>query len=339
MSDPKTDFAKNLYIDIACGDTKPQLVRNRVSGQILVKKVLDIYSIPVFTYLKKHPDMHLSTVVDFWEDNGRLVVIEELINGNTLAYLLENHLLSEAEKMDYIKQICDGVNALHHAVPQIIHRDLKASNVMVTNDHIVKVIDYDAAKIYQPHETRDTVLIGTEGNAAPEQYGFMASDERTDIYALGILIKEMFPTNAYMMGIGRKASSFAPEQRYASVTELKNEIDHRNWLHSLIFNIPGLRSSHLATRIFAAIGYILLFTGVFNSKPFDTAANRAGIILCCFMVLSWIDLFGHWTGMFDRFPLLNRPEKGFRILGYCLAATAIFLFWAFILGMTVSSLK
>jgi len=64
----------------------------------------------------------------------------------------------------------------HNAVPPIICRDLKAQNVIMTNDGKIKLIDFDIARVYQPGKGRDTMLMGTQGYAAPEQFGFGQTD-------------------------------------------------------------------------------------------------------------------------------------------------------------------
>lgn len=339
MTDIKTEFVKNRYTEIENTGNGQFLVRDQVSQQVYVKKTLDVYSVPVFTYLKEHHDPHIPMVADYWEDNGKLIVIEELISGRTLEYLLENNLISETQKMDLMEQICNGVAALHQAAPKIIHRDLKASNIMVTNDNIVKIIDYDAAKIFRADESKDTILIGTEGSAAPEQYGFMPSDERTDIYALGILMKQMFPHNAHMLQIAAKASSFAPGDRYSSVTEMKKEINNGFQAGLVLRNIPGLRSPHPATKIFSGFLYVVLILTVFSNRNLNDPKDILASVCFLMVALGWVDLFGHWTGLFDRFPLTSHARKSKRILGYILAATVIFLFWAMVDGTLQSLLK
>lgn len=339
MTDNKLAFAKNLYTEIAQDEDGRCLVKNQVSQQIYLKKTLDVYSIPVFAYLKEHHDVHLPAVEDYWQEDSRLVVIEELISGHTLEYVLENENPDEAERMDMIKQICDGVTALHQAVPKIIHRDLKASNIMITQDHVVKIIDYDAAKIYHANEKKDTVLIGTEGSAAPEQYGFMPSDERTDIYALGILIQEMFPHDIRMQRIGEKAASFSPEDRYSSVEEMKQDMNGGFAWKLLLCNMPGIRSRHLLVKIISAVLYAVMFAAVINTKDFRVPKQALIGICCCMMLLGWIDLYGHWTGLFDHFPLIHHANLFYRILGYILGTLAVFLFWALIDGTLQSLLK
>lgn len=339
MTDIKTEFAKNLYVEIESDEDGRALVRNTVSQQVFVKKTLEVFSIPVFAFLKKHHHPHVCSVEDYWEEDGKLVVIEELISGKTLEYLLDNDALSFETKKDLLLQILDGVSFLHQANPKIIHRDLKASNIMVTADNVVKIIDYDAAKIYQPNETKDTVLMGTEGSAAPEQYGFMPSDERTDIYALGILMKQMFPQDLRMLEIGKKASSFAPEKRYSSVQELKAEITKGFHLQDIWLNIPGIRSKNVLMRVIAVFLYAAIIVSAFQSRPQNGVKDALSSLVLIGICFSWIDLFGHWTGLFERAPWIHHTNRFLRILGYFFASIGIFLFWAMVLGIVQSLLK
>jgi serine/threonine protein kinase len=95
---------------------------------------------------------------------------------------------------------------------------------MVTDDGGVIIIDYDAARSPAPGETRDTVLMGTPGSAAPEQYGFGPSDCRTDIYALGVLLRDMFPDDSKIQKIAAQATRIDPTDRYYDVDELRRQL-------------------------------------------------------------------------------------------------------------------
>ena len=88
---------------------------------------------------------------------------------------------------EIFSEICEGISALHSV--GIVHRDIKPSNIMLTDSGKIKIIDYDAARLKKPEADKDTTFIGTDGFAAPEQYGFMQTDERSDIYALGVTMK------------------------------------------------------------------------------------------------------------------------------------------------------
>ena len=168
--------------------------------------------------------MHIPDIHSYWEEDGHLTVIEEYVQGTTLDALLEEGRLSCADRLRIVSDICDALSFLHSAPHPIIHRDIKASNIMLTDDMIVKLIDYDAAKIFHPDKGRDTTLIGTVGSAAPEQYGFAQSDARTDIYSLGVLIREMFPDDSRFSQIVSKATQMEPKLRYQSAEELKRAL-------------------------------------------------------------------------------------------------------------------
>lgn len=88
-------------------------------------------------------------------------------------------------------ELCEILEKLHSANPPIVHRDIKPSNIIITNyDHVI-LLDFNAAKYFTDPNTSDTILLGTKGYAAPEQYGFGSSTPQTDIYAVGILLKEL----------------------------------------------------------------------------------------------------------------------------------------------------
>lgn len=195
------------------------MVQSLADGRICMMKRLQIYDLSVFKYLMEHHNPHIPVVYSAdVQTDGRLCVTEELISGCTLDVWLQDH--SESERADVLRQICEGMAFLHHARPPIIHRDLKPSNIMITGDGTVKIIDYDAAKTFRPEEEKDTILIGTPGNAAPEQYGFGKVDERTDIYSIGIMIRQMFPGNVGLQEVADRATRLEPDERYACVEDL-----------------------------------------------------------------------------------------------------------------------
>ena len=203
MTDLEQICENALYDEIRVLEDGKSVVRDIPTGKLYFKKRLDVYNEQVFQYLRDHKNRNVSAVQAYWKDGDELVVIEELIQGRTLDELLNADesdaetaaALTFSERIDILAQICEGLQFLHSADPPIIHRDIKASNIMVTDDGVVKIIDYDAAKIYITGQKKDTVMIGTQGLAAPEQYGFAQSDVRTDLYALGKLIERMLPGN------------------------------------------------------------------------------------------------------------------------------------------------
>lgn len=74
--------------------------------------------------------------------------------------------------------LCNILNALHSMTPPIIHRDIKPSNIIITSYNYAMLLDFNAAKQFSGQNESDTVLIGTPGYAAPEQYGFGSSSPK-----------------------------------------------------------------------------------------------------------------------------------------------------------------
>lgn len=162
--------------------------------------------------------------------DGQWLVLEEWLEGITVAEILKQGLYKESGVRTILSALCTSLSALHSI--RIIHRDIKPENVMVTNEGNVRLIDFDAARVYKPDHTKDTVVLGTLGYAAPEQFGFHQSDQRTDIYALGVLMNVMLTgehpsVKSYRGRLGKVIETCIqtnPEKRFQSVEELKRKI-------------------------------------------------------------------------------------------------------------------
>lgn len=195
---------------------------------VVIKKMKGIY--PVYERLTGIKSQYFATVLENACDGKESLIIEEYVDGISVADILESKVFTKDSMCRIGIQICDGLYALHRC--GIIHRDIKPENIMLQSDGAVKIIDFDAARIYKGYEQRDTIMLGTIGYAAPEQYGEAQSDERTDIYALGILMNVMLtgkhPVNETVNGkIGEvigKCIRVEPKKRYQSVLEIREEL-------------------------------------------------------------------------------------------------------------------
>lgn len=176
----------------------------------------------------KHKNMpEILEVVEF-ED--KIIVLEEYIDGVTLLDLINENLYKENQVKKLVGELCDVLSFLHSF--NIIHRDIKPENIMIENStQILKLIDFDSARIYKKYYPRDTEYLGTVGYAAPEQYGGV-SDRRTDIKQVGELMKVMLtgetsdkiPYNGKLADVIAKCIHISPDKRFQTTQELKRSL-------------------------------------------------------------------------------------------------------------------
>ena len=200
------------------------VVRHKKSG---TRYVFRRYSGSGEVYRRLLPVLcpHLPQIMEAAEQDGQTAVLEEYVQGDTLAELLMGARLTEREARQVTMQLCQALHVLHSM--GAVHRDVKPENVILRGSDAV-LIDFDAARIYKVASESDTQVLGTTGFAAPEQYGIFQSDERADIFSLGVLLNIMLtgkhPSREMATGkmgrIVRKCTMTAPEQRYQSARAL-----------------------------------------------------------------------------------------------------------------------
>lgn len=134
-----------------------------------------------------HPN--IPRVFDYFSFRGSYYIVMEYIPGRTLEQILlarGSKAVDERVALAWALQICRALHFLSVQKPRpIVFRDLKPSNIMITHDGRVKLIDFGIARFFKPDKREDTYVYGTPGYAAPEQYGSGQTDVRSDIYSLG----------------------------------------------------------------------------------------------------------------------------------------------------------
>ena len=152
-----------------------------------------------------HP--HIAAVHDVLDVDGKVIVVFEYVEGETLSARLHRGPMTVAEAVEVAWQLADALAAAHQE--GIIHRDLKPSNVVMGPESRAKVLDFGIARMVPAGAdmsasvpgTLGGGLVGTPGYAAPEQYLSRNVDGRADLYALGVMLYEMiigrrpFPSN------------------------------------------------------------------------------------------------------------------------------------------------
>ena len=148
----------------------------------------------------QHPN--LSSVIDFFEEDGKAYLVMEFIEGKTLEKIQDEQRapLDEGQVMNWALQLCKVLSYLHTRSHPIIFRDMKPANVMRMADEQIKLIDFGIARIFKAAATKDTTRLGSHGYTPLEQYGHGQSDVRSDIYALGAtlyhLLTKQVPVDA-----------------------------------------------------------------------------------------------------------------------------------------------
>ena len=264
------DYKLSMYQDYGPLGEKHhiRLVRNNTNGQICVKKIIDYTQHEVLDFRRKNNSSYFPRLYEVIEDEGTFTIIEEYVNGVTLEDYMMGEPLAEDVAVKIASQVCRALLELHHATPMIVYRDIKAENIMITTEGDVKLIDFNISRSFQEGKKRDTVLLGTAEYAAPEQFGYFQSDNRTDIYAFGILFNYMltgkFPieyiTKGKFSSLIAKCIELEPSKRYQSIEEILHELgedsEQVETTGKTSWMIPGFRSKVVWKMILASLGYI-----------------------------------------------------------------------------------
>ena len=275
---------------------------------------------------------NIATVYDIKEDENFIHIYQEYAEGHTLEEILtEKNRIDLVEALYLSLQICEGIEYMHSQKPPIIHRDIKPSNIIITYDNEVKLIDLGTAREVKQYIEKDTVCLGTSGYAAPEQFGYSQTDNRSDIYSIGVLIYQLLTGKDIINGkslssqinensdiipnsiskILKKACAFDPENRYSTVdkiySDLKNQYDiyTKNYIYYIMSILPGFRTHKVWKSIIGVILYILMFVWfiiMFPNKPIHPfyIFTRYGMPIILFVLST--NFLNVWTYI----PLFNK---------------------------------
>ena len=260
-----------VYLAINEKANKPWAVKevrkNGISNRELVKQSLMVE----INLLKKLKHKGLPSIVDIIDQQDNYLIVMDYIEGITLEnIMLEEGVQPQEKVVDWAIQLCDVLQYLHTRKPAIIYRDMKPSNIMLRSGGSVVLIDFGTAREFKERHVEDTTCLGTQGYAAPEQFGGMGqTDERTDIYSLGATMYrlvtghnpseppyEMYPITHWnprlstgLEGIIAKCTSKDPKSRYQSVQEVRYALEHYRDL-----DLDSIRRYRRNLRILLAAG-------------------------------------------------------------------------------------
>ncbi|MGN0692010.1 MAG: serine/threonine-protein kinase, partial [Oscillospiraceae bacterium] len=206
--------------------SKVELAECSLDGKKYIKKTYHSDKRAVFNIIADIKNEHMPKIYEifFGEDT---IIIEQYIEGKTLAQeISEGKVFSKARIKSVFGDLTEAVDALHKN--NIVHRDIKPSNIIIKENGDAVLIDYSIARPYSDKRNADTELFGTVGYAAPEQFGFSQSDFRTDIYALGVTMKEIanrHNTSKRLYSAISRCTEFDPSRRFQTIDELRKYLN------------------------------------------------------------------------------------------------------------------
>jgi serine/threonine protein kinase len=266
-------------------DENTVLVHNSQLNKYLLKKTLPYSCFEIMEKIMNIHHPHLMEIYDVVDNGNSCTILTEYIFGNTIGYFVDSGMaFTEQQTTRIISQVCLGLSALHNN--GIIHRDITASNVMIDVDGNAKIIDYDITRTIKPNSKKDTQILGTVGYSSPEQFGFTQTDERTDIYSVGVLMNIMLTgkmPNEFMYtgnlgNIITKCTKIDSEQRYSSAIELYYTLGNKKITDYSYSKVPGFRSNTTWKKAVAISCYIL-YGLVFIASIFGNSFKPNDIIM------------------------------------------------------------
>lgn len=199
--------------------------------------------------LKRLHHPKLPQIMDIFEDEECVYIVEEYVEGVTLEEWMKQHgRVEESQGRQWFQELASVLQYLHEQQPNpIIYRDMKPSNIMLQTDGSLKLIDFGIAREYKRGSRGDTAYIGTREYAAPEQLGGTTqTDARTDIYSLGVTMYHLFtgkapyeppygfvPVRQLVPGLSRGIEKILtnciqpdPKDRYQTAAKLLDDLEH-----------------------------------------------------------------------------------------------------------------
>lgn len=242
---------KTLQIIKQDQDKTISLVEHETSHTKYIQKELNYYDKTLYQTLQKIKNPYLPKIFVIQESDNHLILIEEYIEGKTL----DQQSFSKEQVKDIMHQLCECLDALHKLNPPIIHRDIKPENI-IYHDNKVTLLDFGIARFLDSKKNKDTLILGSVGYAAPEQFGFQQSNPQTDVYALGKLMNYL----------------------------LNGSLEHQN---NISFDlkqviIPAINNDTFKSKMISLAWIVFMFMVTVDMQPGETIKNSTLNKISCF---------------------------------------------------------
>lgn len=342
-------------------------------NRLFVAKTMSVENAEIFKPLCKIYSKNLANVCYILENEKVATVFSEYISGKSIADMMKQYrIFDEKFVIDIALQVCNGLSVLHKN--GFVHRDITPNNIIISVDGVVKIIDFGITRKFDKEKQEDTVVMGTPGYAAPEQFGFLQSDFRVDIYALGALINKMlcgeFPNKQLAVSnlsyIIEKCTKLDVNQRYNNIQELVNDIliaknggkvnNNNNNSQSYYYatkkpsqkkqnqksndeNVLRTRKPHKFSTVLVVIFGMLFIGFAINDIKVSVITSLLDLLSCFFLLFVPYTSFTNAFYIYDWFPLTKKLHYGVRkmifyVIGIISLGIALFLITHYVPGTT-----
>ena len=237
---------------------------------------------PDISFVLKEIDQPRSTIYDkltgIWNpfiantydtkklDSCYVAVTEHVFGMSLTEYIAANGTMDTETAITFCLMLCDALKSIHHA--GIIHKDITPNNILITEDHKLKLIDFGIARV--PSAQNDTEILGTRGFVAPEVRSDLPSTYTADLYSLGCILNYMltgkepgelrFTGDSQIERILNHTVCIDPKDRYRNVRILENTLKNAQNIRkskcmAIRSHIPGFRSGTPWKMFVASTGY------------------------------------------------------------------------------------
>lgn len=270
---------KTLQIIKQDNDKTISLVEHETTHTKYIQKDLNYYDKILYQTLQKIKNPYLPKIFVVQENDNQLTLLEEYIEGNTL----DQQILSKEDVRNIMHQLCECLNTLHKLNPPIIHRDIKPENIIYHNNKVT-LLDFGIARFLDSRKSKDTLILGSVGYAAPEQFGFQQSNPQTDIYALGKLMNYLLNGSLEhqnnipfdLKQIILKATQLDYKNRYKSVKEMDLAIQQKQVI------IPAINNDTFKSKMISLAWIAFMFMVTVDMQPGDPIKNSTINKISCF---------------------------------------------------------
>ena len=234
------DELEKTHVIVKClkttDDVDTLLMKDKESGEQTVvkcyKKESRFYEAEEAENLKNIKSDVIPQLIGIYKNEWYRCVCWKYIEGIPLDEYVKHFHMTQTMLKNVAIELAKTMKICHDLETPIIHRDIKPSNIIVKEDGRVALIDFGVSRIFKENESSDTTFWGTEEYAPPEQYGFMQTDIRSDIYSFGIVLTwlltgETDPIKTPLTRLEKvaaKCCKFSPDKRYQNDKALLNAL-------------------------------------------------------------------------------------------------------------------